>query len=369
MNKILIYITITIATTLSGCCNGNKPIQYNADKLCEMPSIEAGYGLGVSACYAATTNNVLFIAGGCNFPDAPAAEGGKKVFYKGIYRMATDKPGTWEHVGDLPDASAYGANIQDGEKWYIVGGMNSEGATGKAYCIEIRDTISIKELSPLPCTVDNLAGTVYDNTLYIVGGNADGKASNRIFALNVNKDSTWKELPEMPGTPRVQPVCAGVDGGIYVWGGFSPATEKNEAIVHSDGVRYDIATGSWEEIGNIVGERGVITLSGGCAIAVDENTVIAEGGVDKEIFLDAISGRYQLVEKEEYMYKPAEWYRFNHELLVFDTRSKSWQTVGNNSSYARAGAQLARQGKVIYQIGGELKPGIRTPDIFRITVE
>lgn len=370
MNIFKSLMILTIAAAMSGCCNGDTGIAF--EKCGEMPDIEQGYGQGVSACYAAATADALFIAGGCNFPGTPAAEGGAKVYYNGIYTTSTDGTFTWEKAGELPMASAYGANIQNGNTWYIIGGMNSDGATGRAFSIDIaaltdgRAAEAIKELPALPCTIDNLSGTIAGNTLYIVGGNADGKASNRAFSFEPGKDSTWNELPAMPDAPRVQPVCAHARGNIYVWGGFAPAADGNDAAVHCDGIRYDIAAGRWEATGEIKGERGTITLSGGSAVTTDSSTIIAAGGVDKDIFLDAISGRYDLVRKEDYMYKPASWYRFNNELLRFDATSGAWSTIATDSTFARAGAQIVNGGNALYQIGGELKPGIRTPGIYRI---
>ena len=45
-----------------------------------------GYPLpkGVSAPFAGFIGDWLVVAGGCNFPDIPASEGGKKVYYPGI---------------------------------------------------------------------------------------------------------------------------------------------------------------------------------------------------------------------------------------------------------------------------------------------
>ena len=60
------------------------------------------------------------------------------------------------------------------------------------------------------------------------------------------------------------------------------------------------------------------------------------------------------------------WYRFNDRLLVFDTRSEQWEIVARNSLFARAGALLATDGENLLYIGGELKPGIRTPEIVSI---
>lgn len=362
--KILNPITLFITATVIGCCNANDGL-YTIEKAGEMPGFEKGYEYGVSACYAASTDNELLIAGGCNFPGTPAAEGGKKVYYNGIYKTFTDTVFSWEKAGELPEPSAYGVSVSHNGQWYIIGGMNSEGSLKSVYSIEIA-TGELKRLPSLPYAIDNAAGTIYNNTLYIIGGNDDGKASTRCFALDIETSASWYEIPSIPGLPRVQPVCAAADGHIYVWGGFSPKTEDHNAIVHCDGLRYDIANFQWEHIGNIMAGEETITLSGGVAINIDETNIIACGGVDKDIFLDAISGQYELVDKKDYMYKPAEWYKFNNRLMLYNTKNRCWNVIGTDSNFSRAGAQLVKQGKILYQIGGELKPGIRTPEIYRI---
>lgn len=368
MNNILkCSITIAIAAALTGCCNSNEKACFSIERVTAVPNFESGYELGVSACYAAATDRYLFVAGGCNFPNIPAADGGKKVYYKGIYRYDTES-GEWEKGGELPMPSAYGVSLQEDDYWYIAGGMNSDSSLNNVYRIEI-PSLETRALPELPCCIDNAAGAIAGNIIYIAGGNAEGKASNRVFSLDLNEKSpAWQELPPMPEKPRVQPVCAVANGSLYIWGGFAPANEKYAAAVHCDGLRYDIANSRWESIGEIKAGTGTITLSGGIATATDNHTIVAAGGVDKEIFLDAISGSYTFVEKEEYMHKPAEWYKFNNKLMMYDTRRESWQPVDSDELYARAGAQFARNGEKLFWVGGELKPGIRTPDICVITV-
>ena len=68
------------------------------------------------------------------------------------------------------------------------------------------------------------------------------------------------------------------------------------------------------------------------------------------------------------MKQAAEWYKFNGRLLAFDTKREQWHLVQKNQLYARAGALLTTDGEYIYYIGGELKPGIRTPEIVKSTV-
>jgi len=59
-----------------------------ADDIVVMPradSDNAGYNLGVSAMFAGVSSDRLVIAGGANFPDKPAADGGRKAYYNDIF--------------------------------------------------------------------------------------------------------------------------------------------------------------------------------------------------------------------------------------------------------------------------------------------
>ena len=87
---------------------------------------------------------------------------------------------------------------------------------------------------------------------------------------------------------------------------------------------------------------------------------MAVGGVNKDIFLDAVNHP-----KPGYMTHPAEWYRFNPFVCIYE--NGAWKIAGTEKIAARAGTTLAKHGNDIYVIGGELKPGVRTPDIYRLT--
>ena len=106
----------------------------------------------------------------------------------------------------------------------------------------------------------------------------------------------------------------------------------------------------------------------------DENVcagtiIVCAGGVNKDIFLDAISGNYKLVEKSNYLKKPIEWYKFNGNLQAYDSDDDTWSSLNHQdySSLSRAGASMVDAGNRIYYIGGELKPSVRTPEIIGIT--
>ena len=92
--------------------------------------------------------------------------------------------------------------------------------------------------------------------------------------------------------------------------------------------------------------------------------MLCTGGVNKDIFLAAL----QRPEKD-YLLHPVEWYKFNDRVLVYNMNQNIWQEITRTPRVARAGASLAGGDKTYYNINGELKPGIRTSEIIKITIE
>ena len=160
----------------------------------------------------------------------------------------------------------------------------------------------------------------------------------------------------------MQPVAAAYNDKLYVWGGFCADGEQSK--VHTDGYVYDVNAKEWGALSaphSVDGEE--MTLSGGIAWA-DGDHLYATGGVNRTIFLDAISGRYECVKKDDYLKQPIDWYKFSGNLYVFDAVAGQWLTTTfANQALARAGAQAVPTTFGVYYIGGELKPALRTPQI------
>ena len=68
-------------------------------------------------------------------------------------------------------------------------------------------------------------------------------------------------------------------------------------------------------------------------------------------------------EGKEYMHYPVEWYKFNTFLLQYNTFTKEWTELGDYEQLARAGAGAVLKGDSLIIVNGELKPGIRTPQV------
>ncbi len=346
------------------------------------PSAEPGYSLGVSAGYAGRIGDYIIMAGGCNFPE----EGKPKKYYSGIYAARIDSSVLrWRLVGSLPEPAAYGGTVQSGDSLLFIGGNNSEHSLRTVYGIRLggeANRAEITRLADLPCTVDNMAVAQTGTDVYVVGGNQDGRPSASVLRLSLDKtkpvashaedaacsSSPWREVARVPGKPRVQPVAVAHGDKLYVWGGFFADGESS--VVHTGGYSLAIDREQWETIAAPRSAEGEeMTLAGGIAWT-DGNRVFATGGVNKDIFLDAISGRYERVRQEDYQRQPVGWYKFGGNLYEYDTTANHWiATTFSSPSLARAGAQAVSTPIGTLYIGGELKPALRTPQIVLLSVE
>lgn len=326
------------------------------------PATEPGYSLGVSACYAAQIGDWIVVAGGCNFPTP-----GNKTYYAGIYAAPVDGDVlNWRLVGMLPEPAAYGVTAVSGDSLLFIGGNNSTHALKSVYSVRldgVGEHACVKRLADLPCTVDNMAVAQSEGNVFVVGGNHDGKPSADVLALNLNAaNPAWSNIGSMPGSARVQPVATALDGKLYVWGGFFANGAQSE--VHTTGCCMNIATGKWTSVAAPKSVEGrEMTLAGGIAWTFN-GKIYATGGVNKDIFLDAISGRYELVKQADYLNEPISWYRFSGNLYQYDVVNEAWiKTRFADKALARAGAQMVVTQKGCFYIGGELKPALRTPQI------
>lgn len=399
IDKIVLFGTAVLLLSMFSCVSETSPRKQRVciQQMYGFPDEEPGYEAGVSAAYAGVIGRRLVLAGGCNFAGKPAAEGGAKQFYKGIYvaEMTDDTVLVWKKAGELPAPAAYGASVtlSDG-KIILIGGNNAEGGLSAVYSLKLNDSgeAVLDTLLSLPMTIDNMAAAVMNHTIYVAGGNAGAQSpvcnspssashpsasasavcpTTTVLSFNLDHpEAGWQEELSFPGPPRVQPVCAVQDGMLYVWGGFSPPLDSLEATVSTAGYRYLPMQKKWESVpAPVVAEtKETLTWTGGTAVACSDSLILCAGGVNKDIFLDAISGDYRRVAKDDYLSQTVEWYRFNQRLMAYDTRRNQWDEWTADARLARAGAVLLSSEHGMFLIGGEIKPGIRTAEIVKISL-
>jgi sialate O-acetylesterase len=358
MNKLRLIIKIfllmnVISNTLE--MNAQVPQSVSFERIKGFPSDEKGIAKGTSASFAGTADGCLIVAGGCNFPDVPAAEGGKKKYYQGIYAARiTDKPTLdWKLVGQLPAACAYGVSIQLADGLLCIGGNNWDGSLAQVLKIQLSEgRATIQKLPELPVAMDNFTGSTNGKEVSVYDG-------EYLFTMDLqHPENGWAQVSTCDNEKLGQPVSGYIKDDFHVWGGSTAKTACKEATLHIEGVRFN--QGQTAVPAPTDDTNQPIFLGGGAAINLTDSTLLAIGGVNKDVFLDAVNHP-----KPGYMTHPIEWYQFNPVVSLYD--GTNWRILGKSQITARAGATLAKFGDKVYIIGGELKPGVRTPEIFCMT--
>lgn len=338
--------------------NGQR---FNHLHLTPMPALEVNGPQGVSGAFSGTINGKIIVAGGCNFPDRPAAEGGIKHFYDNIYELNGKQ---WELIGRLKVPTAYGVSIQTSEGLVCIGGT-CDGKTSRQDVSLLKTDggkTQAQPLPPLPIGLDNMAGAYGDGYIYIAGGQSNGNPSQMAFRLKYPSGKQWERLPDMPGTARVQPAAVVQNGNIgpnfYLLGGFDPVTQS----VDTTSCYFNPRDYQWHNTAPTIpyGQRQTRAIVGAVAVPSGCSHILVIGGVNKEIFEKAIR-----TPEEGYLSHPKEWYHFSDEILVYQTITDVWSTFASSHLLALAGESIVtlkdEQGKTHWVIiGGEEKPGVRT---------
>lgn len=324
-------------------------------------SAEEGIERGLSGMFAAAFpgDSVIVTAGGCNFPtDTPLAPGAVKKFYRGIYTAPAYEATSWTRTGSLPEPMAYGATAMTPQGAVLIGGSNDDGLSSRVWLLNAGGELT--ELPSLPYGIDNAAAAAIGPKVYLAGGTGpDGNPGRELLCLDLSDTAGgWKTLKPMPGPARMQPVVAASGGKLYLFGGFAGRTADSGPTLSTDGLCYDPRKGKWSAVAGPVEPDGTpLSLGGGSAGTLPDGRIIAVGGVNARIFLDALTAQ-----APDYLSHPVEWYRFNPYICVFDPAAGTWN-LSPSPATARAGASLVTlpgRYKAIV-LGGELKPRIRTP--------
>lgn len=329
--------------------------QLNKMEIEALPSHNMLGGQGVAAAFSGQADGTLFIAGGCNFPGTPAAEGGQKKFYDSIWYLGKDK--WYRQTFTLPHPTAYGASVAiPGTKGIIcIGGTDGNRSLTDVYRLTDKKR---ETLSPLPVGIDNAAAATDGKFIYLVGGQTDGVPQMTIYrtTADATASSTWEAFATLPGQARLQP-CAvvqsnGLDMGLYVFGGYDPETGK----VADEVQVLNLKTNVWKAM---PGSRATVGMA---AVKSGYSHVLFFGGVNKTIFEKAVRGEFG----DDYLKHPAPWYQFNPDILVYHTITDSWHAIPGSSLLARAGAGLIEKGGSYILTDGESKPGIRVTEIMKV---
>ena len=299
----------------------------------------------VSAPFMGLSGSGIILAGGADFPDVPAAEGGAKRMYSDIYRLGEKG---WERIGQLPVGTAYGATFEsEPGLLYFAGGHTDDGRTSDRMWRLAPDG-TVAEIGALPKPLEQMGFAADGDTWFLAGGLSDGVPSRDVYA---RMGHLWRRIAVLP-EPLVQPVLFATPKALYVWGGYDPGTGR----LRPAGYKFDRETRLWQKTAPIP-DGGTFV---GAAAARHENGLVVVGGVNREVFEKAIQHT-----PEGYLTWSPGVYGFRDEVWHFDPATETWRRLFQDGRMALAGAGVCCNGGSLYVAGGEVKPGVRTAAVQR----
>lgn len=356
----LLFLTFLLSLVVGWAETGNDN-KYNSVEFRSLAPLEVTKGQGVSGAFSGVLNNQMVVAGGCNFPDTPAAEGGSKVFYDRIYAFTGN---TWEVVGKLPQGLAYGASVTTPKGVILIGGFDGGKAYNTVSLLEwnaTSKTTTYQSLPALPTALyEGAAALGNDGYIYVAGGfDGDGNPNTACYRFQTNGGKVWEALPQLPVAGRIQPAAVvqnGAEGPLFLLlGGY----DKSALQTARTSLVLDLKKMTWRETAPMVSEGKEFALVGASALPSGSQFVVCFGGVDKTLFESAIRKEVG----EDYLTHPAEWYQFRRTLLLYNTITDTWVEEANSPLLARAGASVIPFNGEWVVVNGETKPGVRGTEV------
>ena len=213
----------------------------------------------------------------------------------------------------------------------------------------------------LPVPLKNGVGGLIGTTVYA----GLGTAGQKFYAMDLSRpERAWTEVASFPEAARDQAAADVVNGKLYVFGGIGKSTPEATTALFNQVHVYDPATNTWAQLPT----RAPREVSGGAAVTQGDR-ILLFGGVNRNVFdgyfkdLAAAGSdktRSDAVSLAYFTQRPQDYF-FSRDLQAYHPATNTWQSLGVVPFSGRAGAALHLDGTTLTVIGGEQKPGLRTP--------
>jgi N-acetylneuraminate epimerase len=354
----------------------------------QLQNTDGSTSLGFAGPINGISNGVLIVTGGANFQDKMPWEGGKKHYSKEIHVLQQcNDTYSWNKKvqSTLPEPIAYCGSTSTDLGVVYVGGENENGLSNKAFILKwnaSKNEVETKPLPNFPVAITNIALTHIGNVVYAIGGDEATKSSDLFLSLDLNSSRPeWKTLPKLPIAlaNSVAVVQKDKDGTtIYVIGGRTK-TASGISDLHNTTFAFNIKKQIWESRANISDGEKTTNFSAGAGVAVGNHFILIVGGDNGETFHKIETYLSQIAqtnspEEKAKLAVEKNILNTNHDgfykgILLYDTLTNSWSKIGELPFLAHVTTTAAMWNDKIVLSNGEIKPGIRTPDVMLGTIK
>ena len=384
MNKSifsLLFISLIMSTT--DAFSQKKEVNHVDWKTAaQLKNLDGSISIGFAGPINGISNDVLIVTGGANFPDKMPWEGGKKNYSKTIHVLEKCKDVyKWNELvkSELAEPIAYCGSTSTDLGVVYVGGENEKGLSNKTYLLKwnaAKKEVDTKSLADFPIAVANISLTHIGNVVYAIGGDEATKSSDFFASLDLNEvNAKWKTLPNLPLALANAVVVAqkGINGtNIYMFGGRTK-TGSGISDLHNTTFVFDVKKQIWSAAANISDGKNSTNFSAGAGVAVGSHSVVIVGGDDGVIFHQIETYLSQIAKatteelKAELIAKKNKLVTnhpgFYKGVLLYNTLTNEWSKIGELPFLPHVTTPAVLWDKKIILSNGEIKPGIRTPDV------
>lgn len=384
MNTIfssLIFTFFMMSTTISSAQKTTiKSVEWQ--KAAQLQNEDGSLSLGFAGPINGVYNDVFITAGGANFPDKMPWEGGKKKYSKKIHVLEKSKDQyQWNKKNSISllEPIAYAGSTSTSLGIVYVGGENENGLSKKAYLLKWnskRNEIELKSLPDFPIAVTNIALTNLDNVVYAIGGDEASKSSDLVFSIDLNTaEPQWKSLPKLPFALANAVAVVQRDkneNNIYIIGGRTK-TPSGISDLHNTTLAFNLKSQTWKSKAIITDGKNTTNFSAGAGVAFGNQYILMTGGDNGttfhkiETYLSQISKASSEEEKSKLIAEKnilnTTHKGFYNAILLYNTQTNKWSKIGELPFLAHVTTPAVLWNNKIVLSNGEIKPGIRTPDV------
>jgi N-acetylneuraminate epimerase len=386
MNKtffLLIFIIFIMSKNVS-FSQKTKITNVEWTKAAQLQNADGSISLGFAGPINGVTNNVLIVAGGANFPDKMPWEGGKKHYSNEIHvleKKGDDFQWNKKVIHTLPEPIAYPGNTTTNLGVVYVGGENENGLSNKAYILNWntdKNEIETKSLPDFPLAITNIGLTHLGNIVYAIGGDEAKQSSDLVFSINLNAEKPeWNSLTKLPFA-LANSVAVIQNEKMYVIGGRTK-TASGISDLHNTTLAFDLQKQTWETKANICDGRQTTNFSAGAGVPVGNDYVLILGGDNGttfhkiETYLSQIAKanseeeRSKLIAEKNTLNTTHQG--FYNDILLYNTHTNKWSKIGELPFLAQVTTTATIWNDKVVLSNGEIKPGIRTPDVMLGTIK
>ncbi|QJE94920.1 galactose oxidase [Luteolibacter luteus] len=332
------------------------PLHADAVKLTRLPPVPDA--IGFAGAFAGVHGTWLMAGGGANFPDGVMPwNGGKKVWHDRLFALDLAQPDAkWEQIGRLPTPNGYGVSLTVPEGVLLVGGGDASRNFKEVSLLTLREgKPSFEDYPALPASRAQMAGALVGREVHLYGGieSPDAtRAEGTHWMLDLDAlGKGWQELKPLPAEGRILATACGIGDRFFVAGGCSLEPDeagKPKRTYLKEAWQY--RDGTWSRLCDL--PRAAVAAAS--PAPVEDGAFFVVSGDDGT---------------QANLGSPADHCGFTSGILRYDVAEAQWSQSGALQVPPTVTLPTAPwKGGYIF-FNGEVKPGVRTPEVFLFNPE